>query len=152
MNNLEALYALQKEIIVQYSGEEVQMTDEERKALEALFDRVNRAIETAEKSENEKLRIASENGKAKKILIAEVREYDYSEVNKEIEDLISLSNTYVDMDIVAKERLPENLRIETKEQLIDFLNEREQKKDQKYTSAQMRETLSEKLGVAYEKI
>ena len=38
----------------------------------------------------------------KKIRIAEVREYDYSEVNKEIEDLISLSNTYVDMDIVAK--------------------------------------------------
>ena len=72
MNNLEALYALQKEIIVQYSGEEVQMTDDERKALEALFDRVNRAIETAEKSENEKLRIASENGKAKKILIAEI--------------------------------------------------------------------------------
>jgi len=38
----------------------------------------------------------------KKIRIAEVREYDYNEVNKEIEDLVSISNTYDDMNIVAK--------------------------------------------------
>ncbi|MBQ1387748.1 type II toxin-antitoxin system RelB/DinJ family antitoxin [Candidatus Saccharibacteria bacterium] len=80
------------------------------------------------------------------------------EIGISMSDLINITlrkvirEKRVDMDIVAKERLPENLRIETKEQLIDFLNEREQKKDQKYTSAQMRETLSEKLGVAYEKI
>ena len=80
------------------------------------------------------------------------------EIGISMSDLINITlrkvirEKRVDMDIVAKERLPENLRIETKEQLIDFLNEREQKRDQKYTSTQMRETLSEKLGVAYEKI
>ena len=49
MNNLEALYGLQKEIIEQYSGNEIVLTDDERKALEALFDRVNRAIERRRK-------------------------------------------------------------------------------------------------------
>lgn len=72
MNNLEALYELQKEIIVQYSGEQLEMTADEQKALESLFDRVNRAIETCEKSENEKLRIASEDRKAKKQLVGQI--------------------------------------------------------------------------------
>ena len=38
----------------------------------------------------------------KKIRIAEVREYDYSEVSQEIDDLVSISNSYDDMQIVAK--------------------------------------------------
>ena len=37
-----------------------------------------------------------------KIRIAEVREYDYNEVEKEIDELIRISETYDDMDIVAK--------------------------------------------------
>ena len=37
-----------------------------------------------------------------KIRIAEVREYDYNEVNKQIESLIALSHTYNDMAIVEK--------------------------------------------------
>lgn len=72
MNNLEALYKLQKEIIEQYSGNEIVLTDDERKALEALFDRVNRAIETAEKTENERLRIEGEEKKAKRQLVATI--------------------------------------------------------------------------------
>ena len=80
------------------------------------------------------------------------------EIGISMSDLINITlrkvirEKRVDMDIVAKERLPENLRIETKEQLLDFLSERERGSDSKYTSTQMRETLSEKLGVAYEKI
>ena len=37
-----------------------------------------------------------------KIRIATVREYDYEEVNKEIQELVEASNTYNDMAIVAK--------------------------------------------------
>lgn len=80
------------------------------------------------------------------------------EIGISMSDLINITlrkvirEKRVDMDIVARERLPENLRIETKEQLVDFLDKRERKSDQKYTSTQMREILSEKLGVAYEKI
>ena len=37
-----------------------------------------------------------------KIRIATVREYDYEEVNKEIQELVEASNTYDDMAIVAK--------------------------------------------------
>ncbi|MBO4820520.1 MAG: polysaccharide biosynthesis protein [Prevotella sp.] len=37
-----------------------------------------------------------------KIRIAEVREYDYSGVRKEIEQLISIANSFNDMEIVAK--------------------------------------------------
>ena len=37
-----------------------------------------------------------------KIRIAEVREYDYSSVRKEIEQLIAIANTYNEMQIVAK--------------------------------------------------
>ena len=37
-----------------------------------------------------------------KIRIAEVREYDYSGVRKEIEQLIAIANTYNEMQIVAK--------------------------------------------------
>ena len=37
-----------------------------------------------------------------KIRIAEVREYDYNEVEKEIDELIRISETYDDMNIVAK--------------------------------------------------
>ena len=37
-----------------------------------------------------------------KIRIAEVREYDYSSVKEEIDELVSISNTYDDMRIVAK--------------------------------------------------
>ena len=37
-----------------------------------------------------------------KIRIAEMREYDYAEVDKDIEELVSLSNTYDSMKIVAK--------------------------------------------------
>lgn len=80
------------------------------------------------------------------------------EIGISMSDLINITlrkvirEKRVDMDAVVAERLPENLRIETKEQLINLLSEREQKGDPKYTSTQMRETLSEKLGVAYEKI
>jgi addiction module RelB/DinJ family antitoxin len=80
------------------------------------------------------------------------------EIGISMSDLINITlrkvirEKRVDMDIVTKERLPENLRIETKEQLVGFLNKREQESDQKYTSTQMRETLSKKLGVTYEKI
>ena len=38
----------------------------------------------------------------KKIRIAEVREYDYQSVEKDIEDLVHISETYEDMKIVAK--------------------------------------------------
>ena len=38
----------------------------------------------------------------KKIRIAEVREYDYESVEKDIEDLVRISETYDDMKIVAK--------------------------------------------------
>ena len=91
MNNLEELYDLQKKLIKQLSAEEIELTDEENAALnrvadrlhqeigyadkselEQLFDRVNRAIETSEKAENERLRIESEKDKAKKQLIASI--------------------------------------------------------------------------------
>lgn len=91
MNNLQELYDLQKKLIKQLSAEEIELTDEENAALnrvadrlhqeigyadkselEQLFDRVNRAIETSEKAENERLRIASEKDKAKKQLIASI--------------------------------------------------------------------------------
>jgi FlaA1/EpsC-like NDP-sugar epimerase len=37
-----------------------------------------------------------------KIRIAQVREYDYDEVNKEIEELVAISKHYDDMATVAK--------------------------------------------------
>jgi hypothetical protein len=37
-----------------------------------------------------------------KIRIAEVREYDYEQVNKEIEDLIAISKNFDDMETVRK--------------------------------------------------
>ena len=37
-----------------------------------------------------------------KIRIAEVREYDYDEVEKDIDELVRISETYDDMNIVAK--------------------------------------------------
>jgi len=45
----------------------------------------------------------------KKIRIAEVREYDYDNVREDIKELVSLSETYDDMRIVAKmkEMVPE---------------------------------------------
>lgn len=44
-----------------------------------------------------------------KIRIARVREYEYEEVNRQIEELMAISNTYNDMDIVKKmkEMVPE---------------------------------------------
>ena len=38
----------------------------------------------------------------KKIRIAKVREYDYGEVSRQIDELIAISHTYDDMAIVAK--------------------------------------------------
>ena len=37
-----------------------------------------------------------------KIRIAKVREYDYKDVEKEIEELFRIADTYNDMDIVRK--------------------------------------------------
>ena len=37
-----------------------------------------------------------------KIRIAQVREYDYEEVSKEIEELVALAKLYNDMDTVRK--------------------------------------------------
>ena len=72
MNNLDALYKLQKEVIDQFSGMEIEMTEAERKTLEGLLDRVNRAIEIELKSENERLRVKSENQKSKMQLVGSI--------------------------------------------------------------------------------
>ena len=56
-----------------------------------------------------------------KIRIAEVREYDYNEVNKQIESLIALSHTYNDMVIVEKmkEIVPEYVSNNSKYSVLD---------------------------------
>lgn len=56
-----------------------------------------------------------------KIRIAEVREYDYNEVNKQIESLIALSHTYNDMAIVEKmkEIVPEYVSNNSKYSVLD---------------------------------
>jgi len=56
-----------------------------------------------------------------KIRIAEVREYDYNEVNKQIEALIALSHTYNDMAIVEKmkEIVPEYVSNNSKYSVLD---------------------------------
>ena len=56
-----------------------------------------------------------------KIRIAEVREYDYNEVNKQIESLIALSHTYNDMAIVKKmkEIVPEYVSNNSKYSVLD---------------------------------
>ena len=56
-----------------------------------------------------------------KIRIAEVREYDYNEVNKQIEALIALSHTYDDMAIVEKmkEIVPEYVSNNSKYSVLD---------------------------------
>ena len=69
------------------------------------------------------------------------------EIGISMSDLINITlrkvirERRVDMNAVMTERLPANLRIETKEQLIDLLSKREQKDSPKYTSSQMRETM-----------
>ncbi len=56
-----------------------------------------------------------------KIRIAEVREYDFTEVNKQIESLIALSHTYDDMAIVEKmkEIVPEYVSNNSKYSVLD---------------------------------
>ena len=56
-----------------------------------------------------------------KIRIAEVREYDFNEVNKQIESLIVLSHTYDDMAIVEKmkEIVPEYVSNNSKYSVLD---------------------------------
>ena len=56
-----------------------------------------------------------------KIRIAEVREYDYNEVNKQIESLIALSHSYNDMAIVEKmkEIVPEYVSNNSKYSVLD---------------------------------
>ena len=56
-----------------------------------------------------------------KIRIAEVREYDFNEVNKQIESLIALSPTYDDMAIVEKmkEIVPEYVSNNSKYSVLD---------------------------------
>jgi rmlD substrate binding domain protein len=56
-----------------------------------------------------------------KIRIAEVREYDFNEVNKQIESLIALSHTYDDMAIVEKmkEIVPEYVSNNSKYSVLD---------------------------------
>lgn len=56
-----------------------------------------------------------------KIRIAEVREYDFNEVNKQIESLITLSHTYDDMAIVEKmkEIVPEYVSNNSKYSVLD---------------------------------
>jgi len=57
---------------------------------EKLYEEVLNELEGTKPSFHEKIRIA------------EVREYDYQEVNKEIEELIAISKNYDDMATVAK--------------------------------------------------
>lgn len=53
------------------------------------------------------------------------------------------------MDQVIDEALPENLRITSEEELVKFLEKRElEDNGVRYTSEQMREILSERLGTA----
>jgi len=56
-----------------------------------------------------------------KIRIAEVREYDFNEVKKQIEELIELSHTYNDMAIVEKmkEIVPEYVSNNSKYSVLD---------------------------------
>jgi len=56
-----------------------------------------------------------------KIRIAKVREYDYSEVSKQIDSLIALSHTYDDMAIVEKmkEIVPEYVSNNSKYSVLD---------------------------------
>ncbi len=56
-----------------------------------------------------------------KIRIAKVREYDFNEVNKQIESLIALSHTYDDMAIVEKmkEIVPEYVSNNSKYSVLD---------------------------------
>ncbi|MBW4729411.1 polysaccharide biosynthesis protein [Prevotella melaninogenica] len=56
-----------------------------------------------------------------KIRIAEVREYDFNEVNKQIKSLIALSHTYDDMAIVEKmkEIVPEYVSNNSKYSVLD---------------------------------
>ncbi len=56
-----------------------------------------------------------------KIRIAEVREYDFNKVNKQIESLIALSHTYDDMAIVEKmkEIVPEYVSNNSKYSVLD---------------------------------
>ena len=56
-----------------------------------------------------------------KIRIAKVREYDYSEVSKQIDSLIALSHTYDDMAIVEKmkEIVPESVSNNSKYSVLD---------------------------------
>ena len=56
-----------------------------------------------------------------KIRIAKVREYDYSEVSKQIDSLIALSHTYDDMAIVEKmkEIVPEYVSNNSKYSILD---------------------------------
>ena len=56
-----------------------------------------------------------------KIRIAEVREYDFNEVYKQIESLIALSHTYNDMAIVKKmkEIVPEYVSNNSKYSVLD---------------------------------
>lgn len=80
------------------------------------------------------------------------------EIGISMSDLINITlrkvirEKRVDMDIATTKRLPENLDIKTKEQLIDFLSKREKQNDKQYTSTQMREILTERLGATREKI
>ena len=56
-----------------------------------------------------------------KIRIAKVREYDYSEVSKQIDALIALSHTYDDMATVEKmkEIVPEYVSNNSKYSVLD---------------------------------
>jgi FlaA1/EpsC-like NDP-sugar epimerase len=67
------------------------------RAGEKLYEEVLNELEGTKPSFHEKIRIA------------EVREYDYEQVNKEIEDLIAISKNYDDMETVRKmkEMVPE---------------------------------------------
>ena len=60
------------------------------RAGEKLYEEVLNELEGTKPSFHEKIRIA------------EVREYDYEQVNKEIEDLIAISKNYDDMETVRK--------------------------------------------------
>ena len=57
----------------------------------------------------------------------------------------------IPFDATIRRDLPENLRIETEEQLVEFLERREEynrEHPESYTSSQMRDILSERLGVS----
>jgi FlaA1/EpsC-like NDP-sugar epimerase len=96
--------------MIRLSGaEDVEIKYTGLRAGEKLYEEVLSNNENTKPSFHEKIRIAC------------VREYDYDEVNKEIAQLIEISNTYDDMKIVGmmKEIVPEYKSLNSKYEVLD---------------------------------